>query len=387
MDFILNIVVTAFEKACLSLIHNWPYLLVGILIAALLKLYLDAETISAFLRRFRGAGIVTATTAAVATPLCSCGTTAVVLGMMASTMPWAPIVAFMVASPLTSPGELLYSAGLFGWPFALAFFLSSIFLGLAGGAIAAWIENRGWLKNQTRFTMPDPGMSAAAVVPQPVSSCGCGKPALPFQRSDSVLACGCDQLVPVYADEASAISNNSLLLVTPCACTISPGMALDDPQTFIGVEPRGVSMTKSKVGTAELRNEIYNSGRQLLPMFLGFAFVGYFLNGLIPSGWMAALFGSGRFYSVPLAAALGLPLYINTEGSLPLIRAMLDNGMSQGAALAFMISGAGTSVGAIAGALTIARWRVVALVVSVLLGGAILSGFVYDLLLGMGIFY
>jgi hypothetical protein len=35
------------------------------------------------------------TLVAVATPLCSCGTTAIVLGMMATTMPWAPIVAFI----------------------------------------------------------------------------------------------------------------------------------------------------------------------------------------------------------------------------------------------------------------------------------------------------
>ena len=52
----------------------------------------------------------------VATPFCSCGTTAVVLGMMASTMPMAPIIAFMIASPLSSPEGLFYSAGLFGWP-------------------------------------------------------------------------------------------------------------------------------------------------------------------------------------------------------------------------------------------------------------------------------
>lgn len=86
-------------------------------------------------------------------------------------------------------------------------------------------------------------------------------------------------------------------------------------------------------------------------MFLDFAFVGYFLNGLIPVSWIAALFGQGNIYSVPLTTTLGSPFYINTEASLPLIRALLDNSMSQGAVLAFMISGAGTLIGAIAGAL------------------------------------
>ena len=95
-----------------------------------------------------------ATAAAVTTPLCSCGTTAVVLGMMASVISWAPIVAFMVASPLTSPQELVCCAGLFGWPFAIAFFVASILLGLLGGVAAALAESRGWLQNQTRLPCP-----------------------------------------------------------------------------------------------------------------------------------------------------------------------------------------------------------------------------------------
>jgi len=60
--------------------------------------------------------------------------------------------------------------------------------------------------------------------------------------------------------------------------------------------------------------------------------------------------------------------------------------MSPGAALAFLITGAGTSAGAIAGALTIARWRVIALVVGALWVGAILTGFIYNALLALHLF-
>ena len=76
--------------------------------------------------------------------------------------------------------------------------------------------------------------------------------------------------------------------------------------------------------------EALTTGKRLLLMFFGFAFIGYFLNGLIPSAWVSAVFGPGSVYSIPLAATLGLPLYVNTEASLPLVRALLDGGMSQG---------------------------------------------------------
>src|SRR3990172_6467040 len=119
-----------------TLSANWIFLLASAVIAAALKLYVDQDRVAAFLQRNRKAGVFIATGAAVTTPLCSCGTTAIILGMMAGNMPWAPIVAFMVSSPLTSPQELVFSAGLFGWTFALAFFIASILLGLAGGGFA-----------------------------------------------------------------------------------------------------------------------------------------------------------------------------------------------------------------------------------------------------------
>ena len=126
-------------------------------------------------------------------------------------------------------------------------------------------------------------------------------------------------------------------------------------------------------------NEVVNVSKRLLPLFFGFTFVGYLLNGLIPAAWITSLFGTGHAYSIPLAATLGLPFYINTEASLPLIRAMLDSGVSQGAALSFLITGAGTSIGALGGALTIARWRVIAIVIGTLWIGSIFIGLAYNL--------
>ncbi len=328
----------------------------SVVIASILKLYVNAEKVSAFLNRYRGASVVTATVAAVATPLCSCGTTAVILGMMASRMTWAPIVAFMVASPLTSPEGLFYSAGLFGWPFASAFYLASIVLGLVGGLIAALLESRGWLANQTRFSETNFAGSQSQGKPSQVFSMDL--PVLQIKHKGSVSgASGCD-------------------------C----GHSATDKSTGPAKSQDRVSSQKQTVTPALIGIELYNSGSRLLVMFLGFAFIGYFLNGLIPANWVASIFGGGNIYSVPLAATLGLPLYINSEASLPLIKSLLDNGMSQGAALAFLIAGAGTSIGAITGALTIARWRVIGLVVAILWAGAILSGFAFDLLLMLKLF-
>lgn len=365
MDFITQLIITAVGQVLLSLQHNWPYLLLSVVIATVLKVYVKTEQISAFLNRNRGKGVIAATVAAVTTPLCSCGTTAIVLGMMASTMPWAPIVAFMVSSPLSSPEELVYSAGIFGWPFAITFFVASILLGLGGGWLAGILESRGWLANQTRFTQASK------------PACSCSQPVSLANLSLSVL--------PVLQPEVSCCGTTEVALpvaTTNCSCSAT-STAPSIPASVVPAQPEN---QVAKVTPLVFLKELLTAGKTLLVMFVGFAFVGYFLNGLIPASWMTALFGSGNIYNVPLAATLGLPFYINSEASLPLIRAMIDNGMSQGAALAFMISGAGTSIGAITGALTIARWRVVALVVGVLWIGAILSGLAFNWLLMLRIF-
>ena len=111
----------------------------------------------------------------------------------------------MVASPLTSPEGLVYGAGLFGWPFALAFYLASIVLGLVGGWVAAVFERRGWLATQARFAESAPcacsatslphmapgyALSLAAPVLQPSAvGAGCAA-AAPVALAAS---CGCDQ--------------------------------------------------------------------------------------------------------------------------------------------------------------------------------------------------
>lgn len=377
MEFILNLTIEAIRQTALAFLHNWPYLLMSVIIAVLLRLYVNAEKVSAFLNRHRGAGVVAATAAAVGTPLCSCGTTAVVLGMMASTMPWAPIVAFMVSSPLSSPEGLVYSAGLFGWPFAIAFFLASILLGLTGGWVTGILDNRGWLVNQTRFAKAEISSCACSVNnDKPITSkrvFTLELPAIKLNKPET--ACGCTNAVPAKPTSSCGCGQNEAIQKveepkSDCACTPSIVVATNSQ----------IEAPKSKLTLRTFFQEFYTDGKRLLVMFAGFAFVGYFLNGLIPTSWVMALFGSGNVYNVPLAATLGLPFYINSEASLPLIRAMLDNGMSQGAALAFMISGAGTSIGAITGALTIARWRIVGIVVGILWIGAIISGLMFNLL-------
>jgi uncharacterized membrane protein YraQ (UPF0718 family) len=378
MSTIFQVLETTFEKVLQAFAHNWVYLLASVLVGCLIKVYLDKDKVAAYLQNHQKGGVALATAVAVGTPLCSCGTTAIVIGMMASMMPWAPIVTFMVSSPLSSPEGMFYTAGLFGWPFALAGFIGSILLGLAGGAAAGLLERTGWLKNQARLIPHRQATIATRMASQPTQpECGC-QPVRLMPLADSP-TCGCQpaRLMPVTVG----------IFAEPCGCQTAIQPMVIREQNTCGCSSLQPAQPKTRMRpTLKMMSlQFLQDAPRLLVMFFSFAFLGYLLNGLIPNTWITSLFGSGHAYSVPLAATLGLPFYLNSEASLPMVRAMLDSGMSQGAALAFLIAGAGTSIGATTGLLTIARWRVISIVIATLWIGALAVGMLYNLILASGL--
>jgi hypothetical protein len=145
-------------------------------------------------------------------------------------------------------------------------------------------------------------------------------------------------------------------------------------RTLTVIQPKAPIVTHA----AKLRQlvpALWQNARKLAVFFLAFASIGYLLIRIIPTGVITSLLGEGNpAWSVPLAAVLGIPVYINTDASLPLVASLVHGGMAPGAAIAFLITGAGTSVASISGMLVIARWRVVVLVVATLFVTAVATG-------------
>jgi uncharacterized membrane protein YraQ (UPF0718 family) len=306
-----------------TLVADWPYLLASVLAATVLTVYVGTDRLAGWLRRRRWTAITGAVLLATLTPFWSCGTTAVVLGMVATAAPRAPIVAFMVASPLTSPSELLMSAGLFGWSFALVYFVGATGLGFAAGGVTAVIEDRGWLSHQARMS--------AEVEPCQTS---CSAPA---------------------AADAPRASSGPVRTLPLSRSTAAPGL---------------VARLRLRAFTVAF----LRLGRRIGLYFLAYSALGYLVIETLPTHGLIGLLGSNPGWGVPLAAVLGIPIYLTSEGSLPMVAALTTGGLGPGPAMAFLITGSGTSIGAITGMLLIARRRIVSLVIAILLAGGTLLG-------------
>jgi len=78
-------------------------------------------------------------------------------------------------------------------------------------------------------------------------------------------------------------------------------------------------------------------GRVWLYVLIGIA-VGAGIHGYVPENFMASIMGKGAWWSVPLAVLIGVPMYSNAAGIIPIVQALLGKGAALGTVLAFMMS-------------------------------------------------
>ncbi len=92
--------------------------------------------------------------------------------------------------------------------------------------------------------------------------------------------------------------------------------------------------TRIRLGLDAVRDIV---GRVWLYVLIGIA-VGAGIHGYVPENFMAAIMGKGAWWSVPLAVLIGVPMYSNAAGIIPIVQALLGKGAALGTVLAFMMS-------------------------------------------------
>jgi hypothetical protein len=118
--------------------------------------------------------------------------------------------------------------------------------------------------------------------------------------------------------------------------------------------------------------------RQVLPYLILGAGIGAFIYGFIPEDFIVRVAGPGNPWAIPVAAAVGVPMYIRVETMIPIASVLMDKGMSLGALMALIIGGAGASIPEVTLLASIFRPRLVATFVITILVVAALSGLVFQ---------
>lgn len=117
------------------------------------------------------------------------------------------------------------------------------------------------------------------------------------------------------------------------------------------------------------------------PYVVGGIAVGAAIHGWVPDDMMAAVMGRGAWWSVPLAVVIGVPMYSNAAGIIPVVEALLAKGAALGTVLAFMMSVIGLSLPEVIILKNVLKWPLIATFVGVVACGILVVGYVFNAVL------
>lgn len=153
---------------------------------------------------------------------------------------------------------------------------------------------------------------------------------------------------------------------------------------YIAPESKGCGST---CGTAKktpqskwmkIWNSTWTDFKKVLPYLIGGIALGSMIYGFMPTEFVARIASENNPFAIPVAAVIGIPLYIRAEAVIPLSAALAAKGMSLGAVMALIIGSAGASLTEVILLKSIFKNQMIAAFLVVILGMAIGAGFLYQ---------
>ncbi len=362
-----------------NFIHIWPYLLITIPIAVAVQL----SGASKYIRRALSAkpviAILLATVVGAFSPFCSCTVIPIVAAMLIGGVPLAPVMAFWIASPSMDPEIFFLSVATIGWEMAVWRLAATLVLSLSAGYVTQFMMSRGWLGDQILRERTKTGLFSIAFIIDPIADVWqrsrkrlrqIFQPA-PIATTVNAIAMPVDNLgSELVAGSGAQVANGSI-----CADAGACGVEATDGASACG----GGCTEKPESIWSKVAKETW-AATTLVIQFMLVAFVlEAFIIRYIPAEWITGLLGHDNPFAIVLAAVIGVPVYTSNLAALPMVGALLAQGMNPAAGLAFLVAGPTTTLPAMAAVWRLASRRVFVLYVAFSLFGAIVAGYVYQI--------
>jgi len=184
----------------------------------------------------------------------------------------------------------------------------------------------------------------------------------------------------------------ALYLGTGLAIAILSGFVLGRMRLERHIEPWVHESMKAEVGIERERlgfvgrvekgtKAVHEIVGKVWPWVLAGIAVGAGVHGYVPEGLLASFMGKSAWWSVPAAVAIGVPMYSNAAGIIPVVQALLGKGAALGTVLAFMMSVIGLSLPEIVILRKVLRPPLIAAFVGVVATGILLVGWLFNAVL------
>lgn len=339
------------------LLHLAVWFAMALFISAMVDLlYLDVVA-KRSLRRSKGwVGVVSAALVGAFSPFCSFIVIPLIRKLLRGRIPLSAVMAFWVASPTMDPEIYAMTAAQLGLPLATARLVGAVLLSLGAGFLVLFLERRGMFANVLRDDKDDR--------PRPQMVRTGQAEAQPVLVGANATTTGGQ---PHGADAAASAVQ-----------TDDNGLDDDDVAWWPTAKASLRSGRNWRITFRNMGRDAVSLGKWLLLA----CFIEALVVKYVPTEVIAGAFGSDNpFVAIPLAALVGVPLYMNGAGAIPVVDGLVTKGMAPGAAITFLLGGAVTTVPAMAAVRAIVRNSTFLLYLGVSVVGSILIGFGAQLVL------
>lgn len=152
----------------------------------------------------------------------------------------------------------------------------------------------------------------------------------------------------------------------------------DMPKVQAAVGSDGMTLAERIEGGFASVREIVG---KVWPYILAGIAIGAAIHGWVPQDFMASFMGRDAWWSVPLAVLVGVPMYTNAAGIIPIVQALLAKGAALGTVLAFMMSVIALSLPEMVILRKVLKLRLIATFVGVVATGILIVGYVFNVVL------
>jgi uncharacterized membrane protein YraQ (UPF0718 family) len=129
------------------------------------------------------------------------------------------------------------------------------------------------------------------------------------------------------------------------------------------------------------RDYVFNILKRVWPYVLVGIGLGAGIHGYVPTDFLAAYAGKDNFFAVPIAVLMGVPLYSNAAGVIPLVAVLQEKGMAMGTVLAFMMAVTALSLPEMIILRNVLKPRLIGVFVGIVATSIIIVGYLFNALL------
>lgn len=125
-------------------------------------------------------------------------------------------------------------------------------------------------------------------------------------------------------------------------------------------------------------NAIRDIVGKVWPFVLAGIAIGAAIHGYVPEGVLASFMGKDAWWSVPAAVLIGIPMYSNAAGIIPVVQALMEKGAALGTSLAFMMAVVGLSLPEVIILRKVLKWQLILIFIGIIGAGIILIGYLFN---------